>query len=139
MNQPIESLLPEIAAQSIPDFAPDGQAMPSLNTGPYFDYTLNPWTNETFRFGTGIAPQSALGPVLNDQVTMPPSDVNPWMDQPVGLFGPQVASQSALFPLGQALAAFDSAPSYLQDVSFDINAADWTNHGAGMPYADPIR
>ena len=133
----------EFASQSSLDFGLNGQVMlPPLNSkGPRFDYPLNSWTDETFGFGTGLASQGTL----NGPAMVPPFDPNSWMDQPVGLLGSQVASQSALFPLGQAIAALDSAPFYLQDASFDrINAADWINDDAGMPdaldrSADPIR
>jgi hypothetical protein len=99
-----------------------------------FDYTGNYRTDETFGFVAAAPLQRALGPGLNEQMMLPPFNSTLWMDQPLG----QVASTSALFP-GQAPIAPDAAQSHLQDASFDLYQADWTNHGAGMPDAlDPF-
>jgi hypothetical protein len=114
--------------------------MPSFDAEePLFDYTWNYQTDEAFGFDAAVSSQSALGPGLNEQMMLPPFDSTLWKDQPLG----QVASMSALFP-GQAPIAPDAAQSHLQDTSFDLYQADWTNYGAGMtaamdPFADNVR
>jgi hypothetical protein len=115
----------------------DPWMMPSFNAeGPFFDNIWNYQVDENFGLGTAASSQSALGPGLDEQMMLPPFNSTLWMDQPLG----QVASTSALFP-GQAPIA---AQSHLQDASFDLYQADWTNHGAGMPdaldpFADDVR
>lgn len=102
-------------------------AIPSLDAeGSCFDYNSNPWTDGTFDFGTGVASQGALSSALDEQATMPPFDPNPWMDQPPALLDFQIASQGALFSLGQAPTASSGVESHLQDTSFDcFNPAHW--------------
>jgi hypothetical protein len=129
----------EFAFQSAFEPTLNGQAM-------IFNYPQNNRTGETLEFGTGFASQNAFGPTLNE--TMPPFDADwsdPWMDQPIGFPDAEVASQSALFSLGQAPIASDGTQSYPQDAFFDgLDQADWINDDAGMPdalggFADPVR
>jgi hypothetical protein len=142
----------EFSLQSAFDLTLNQQAMlPSCHAeGDLFDFSMNNWTDEVLEFGTGSASQNALGPALNG--TTPPFDAerspfgsNPWMNQPIGTSDAEVASQSALSPLGQAAIASDGAPFHPQDASFDcFNPADWTNNNAVMPdalggFADPVR
>jgi hypothetical protein len=141
----------QIASQSTID---QGQAtMPPFDAGgEFFDWTSNYTIDETLGFGFGSASHNALSLTLNEQVMVPPFNAewspfgsNPWMDRPIGLSDAEVASTSALLPLGQAPITLDGAPSYLQDASFDgFDPADWTNEDAGMldawgRFADPIR
>jgi hypothetical protein len=152
MDQPTGFWDPDFALQSAFDFPLNDQAaMPPFHAeGDLLDYSLNNWTDETLEFGTGFASQNALDPALNE--TMPPSNAewspfgsNPWMDQPIGLFGAEVTSQSALFSPDQAPILSDGAQSYLQDAIFDgLDPADWTNDNACMQnalgsFADPVR
>jgi hypothetical protein len=118
---------------------------------PLFDYTWNYRTDEIFGFDTGFSSQSALGPALDGQMSLPhfdaawpPFDPTLLMDQPLGLRDAEVASQDAPFAVGQAPIASDGAQSHLQDASFDFHPTDWTNHGAGMsdaldPFAESVR
>ena len=144
----------QIASQSTIDQGLIGQAtMPPFDAGAEFlDWTSNYTIDETLGFGFGSASQDALSLALDAQVMVPPFNAawspfgsNPWMDQPMGLSDAEVASTSALLPLGQAAITLDGAPSYLQDASLDgPTPADWTNEYAGMPYAlggftDPVR
>jgi hypothetical protein len=118
---------------------------------PLFDYTWNYQTNEPLGFEAAFSTQSALGPALDGQMTLPPFDAA-WppldpifsLDQPLGLLAAEVASQGAPFAVGQAPIASHGAQSHLQDASFDFHPTDWTNHGAGMsdaldPFADSVR
>jgi hypothetical protein len=117
--------------------------MPSFNTErAIFDWTSNHYTNETFGFDATASSQSALA-ALDGQMMLPFFDPTLVMDQPLGLWDAEAASQSAL-AVSQAPIAAGGAPSYLQDASFDLNQAYWTNHGAGMtdtldPFADNVR
>lgn len=144
----------QIASQSTIDQGLIGQAtMPPFDAGAEFlDWTSNYTIDETLGFGFGSASQDALSLALDAQVMVPPFNAawspfgsNPWMDQPMGLSDAEVASTSALLPLGQAPITLDGAPYSLQDASFDgFDPADWTNNDAGMPdalggFADPIR
>jgi hypothetical protein len=131
----------EIASQNAVDPGlNESWMLPASNAeGGLFDYTWNYQTNEPLGFEAAFSTQSALGPALNGQMTLPPFGSTLWMNQPLG----QVASTSALFP-GQAPIASDGAQSHLQDASSDFNQADWTNHVAGMldasgPFADNVR
>jgi hypothetical protein len=99
------------------------------------DYTPNYWADEPLDFSTGFASQSVPGPAFNEQLALPLFDPILCMDQPTGLWDAEVASTNALFAGGQAPIASGGGPSYLQNVPFDLNQADWTNHGAGMPDA----
>jgi hypothetical protein len=126
--------------------------MPTCNAeGGFFDYTWNYQTNEPLGFEAAFSTQSALGPALDGQMTLPPFDAA-WppldpifsLDQPLGLLATEVASQGAPFAVGQAPIASDGAQAHLQDASFDFHPTDWTNHGAGMPdaldpFADSVR
>ena len=119
--------------------------MPNSNAeGGLSDYTSNYRTDETLDFNTGLASQSVPGPALNGQMMLPLFDPTLCMGQPLGLLDAGAASQGALFAVGQAPIAFDGAQSHLQDASFDLYQADWTNRGAGMtaalnPFADDVR
>jgi hypothetical protein len=130
---------PESAFQSAFDPSLNDQTMlpPFHPGGELFDWTSTNWTLEPTGSGTGISSQSALGPALNEQATMLPFGLNPWVNQPLG----QVASTSALF-FGQAPTASDGAPFYPQDASFDLYQADWNDHArpnALSGFDSPIR